>query len=234
MKLLFFKFAPTILAAAGLLGGLGGFLLDAYAPAKLGIFLWSFVSLVQLMAGFALGKVMQKLHYGMYHDALTGLRNRFYFYERMAEEMERMKRTNSPLSLAIIDVDNFKSINDRYGHMVGDKVLKQLAVIFENNVRASDCVVRWGGEEFAVILPGTDHQGALRFAERIRKNVESFNFFIGRGTCFKVTVSAGIATIIEEQMDLERVVELADKALYKAKEKKNSVAIIEGALIICS
>ncbi len=127
-----------------------------------------------------------------------------------------MKRTKLPLSFALIDIDNFKTINDTYGHLEGDKVLVELARIFKTQARSGDTIVRWGGEEFAMILPETDKSGVLAFAERIRKLVEFSN-------CkYKITVCIGITTVYQEH-DAEKIMSVADRALYKAKEKKNTV-----------
>jgi diguanylate cyclase (GGDEF)-like protein len=122
-----------------------------------------------------LGTFVKKLHQGANIDSLTGLYNRRCFYERIKYEMEKMKRTKLPLSLALIDIDSFKSVNDTYGHLEGDKVLVKLAGIFKTQARSGDTIVRWGDEEFAMILPETDRKGALTFAERIRVLVECSN-----------------------------------------------------------
>jgi len=130
-----------------------------------------------------------------------------------------MKKSKSPVSLIMIDIDNFKSINDTYGHIAGDKVLKQISAIFKQSIRISDVLVRWGGEEFAVILPDADNQKAIVIAERIRNAVEKGHFD------YEITVSIGV-TSTDEEVDVDKFTKLADQALYKAKEKKNSVASI--------
>lgn len=131
-----------------------------------------------------------------------------------------MKRTKLPLSFALIDVDNFKTINDTYGHLEGDKVLVELAGVFKTQARSGDTVVRWGGEEFAMILPETDKNGVLAFAERIRTLVELSN-----SRC-KITISIGITTVCCQSHDAEKIMSIADRALYKAKEKKNMVVFL--------
>lgn len=166
-----------------------------------------------------MGVIIKRLHQGASKDQLTGLYNRRCFYDRMNYEMEKMKRTKSPLSLAIIDIDNFKVINDTYGHLEGDRVLVQLAGIFKTNARSVDTIVRWGGEEFAMILPETDRNGALTLAERTRALVECSN-------CkYRITISIGITTVYQEH-EIEKIMSTADRALYKAKEKKNMVMFL--------
>ena len=153
----------------------------------------------------------------MFTDELTKLWNRRYLHIRLGGEVEKLKG-ESTLSLAIVDIDNFKCINDNYGHLFGDKVLTEVADILQNNVRKSDIVGRWGGEEFIIILPNTDEGGAKVVFERIRKIVERYDF-----GC-RITISGGIA-FIQERVEINKLIEKADNALYQAKMKKNMIAI---------
>ncbi|NSW91888.1 MAG: GGDEF domain-containing protein [Firmicutes bacterium] len=107
-----------------------------------------------------------------YKDPLTGLYNRRYFYEKLESDLKMLNRSNSNLSLCIIDIDHFKKVNDRYGHLAGDKLLTRVSKILKANSREIDTIARWGGEEFAVILPDTNNNGALKYAERTRKIIE--------------------------------------------------------------
>lgn len=178
------------------------------------------LSLISVISGVVLGVFIKRLHQGASKDLLTGLYNRRCFYDRMNYEVEKMKRTKSPLSLALIDIDNFKGINDTYGHLEGDRVLVQLAGIFKEQARSGDTIVRWGGEEFAMILPETGKNGAIAFAERVRKLVED-------SSCkYKITISIGITTVCQV-CDAEKIVSIADRALYKAKENRNMVVYLE-------
>lgn len=114
-----------------------------------------------------------------------------------------------------------KKINDTYGHPEGDKILVELAEIFKTQSRSGDTIVRWGGEEFAMILPETDKSGALAFAERVRALVERSS-----SRC-KITVCIGITSIYQEHdADAEKIMSIADRALYKAKEKKNTIVYL--------
>lgn len=225
MKEYFYKLAPIILAVTGLMFGIYGYFVERYTPTDEHLLLWWGVVLAQTLTGVMLGRLVKKLYKRSNRDALTGLRNRRYFYKKLACEMERLKRTKLPLSLAIIDVDNFKSINDTYGHVEGDRVLTELSNIFKSHTRTIDTVARWGGEEFAIILPDTDIEGAKVLAERIRNVVENCN------SCYKVTVCVGI-TCASYKMEVDRFVALADQALYKAKKTKNKVVIMEGSTFV--
>lgn len=151
-------------------------------------------------------------------DDLTRLYNHKYFVRRLGEEFKRAKRYNSSLSCMMIDLDNFKRINDTYGHQAGDRVLKDVAKVLKKSVRETDVIARYGGEEFAVILPHSVREDALRLAERIRSSVRNFRF-----DCIKegemITVSIGVTTYPHPDItDNEGLVRKADNALYKAKE----------------
>jgi len=219
VKQTFYKHAPIILVVAGFILWATGRFLDEYTLIHEGLIWLPYVSFQMLMS-LICGILIKKLHQGANKDDLTGLWNRRYFYEKLAEEIERFKRTKTPLSLAMIDIDDFKGINDSYGHVFGDKVLKQLANIFMQNSRRIDTIARWGGEEFAIILPETSVGGAAVFAERLRRVIENYNF-----NC-KVTVSIGVISV-KEDVDVDRLVIMADQALYKAKERKNRVVVLE-------
>lgn len=147
MKEFFYKLAPIILAVTGLMFGICGYFIEKYAPMNVHLPLWWGVVFVQALTGVMLGRLVKKLYKRSSKDALTGLRNRRYFYKKLTCEMERLKRTKLPLSLAIIDVDNFKSINDTYGHVEGDRVLTELSNIFKSHIRGIDTIARWGGED---------------------------------------------------------------------------------------
>ena len=144
-------------------------------------------------------------------DSLTGLANRRELSSALMREAARTARTKEPLSLAVIDIDHFKDINDTFGHLVGDEVLRQVAAAMARNVRDVDLVARYGGEEFAIVLPNCKSDGALAVVERVRAAVGS------AATVTKVTVSAGIATSLGEGSDGESLMAAADGALYASK-----------------
>ncbi|HXW78645.1 MAG TPA: sensor domain-containing diguanylate cyclase [Acidimicrobiales bacterium] len=144
-------------------------------------------------------------------DSLTGLANRRELSSALMREAARTARTKQPLSLAVIDIDHFKAINDTFGHLVGDEVLRVVAAAMARNVRDVDLVARYGGEEFAIVLPNCGSDGALAVVERVRAAVGS------AATVTKVTVSAGIATSGGEGNDGEGLMAAADEALYASK-----------------
>jgi two-component system, chemotaxis family, response regulator WspR len=162
-------------------------------------------------------------------DGLTGLSNRRYLDEYLAAEWRRSARDKADLSLLMIDVDNFKLYNDTYGHVAGDKVLKQIASAIEGCLtRASDLAARFGGEEFAVVLPGTSRGGLRLLAEKIRREVEALQMpHEPSPTGRQVTISIGGACFVPKpDTAMTLLIETADLALYQAKrEGKNRVAI---------
>jgi two-component system cell cycle response regulator len=150
-------------------------------------------------------------------DALTETFNRRALAEKLAQELERANRYNTQLACLMVDVDNFKQINDAYGHLVGDGVLRQLGSIFRRTQRTVDIVARYGGEEFVVLLPETAASGARIFADRILKKVANHDFG-DHHRSIHVTVSIGIACYPDERApDGESLLKLADQHLYKAK-----------------
>lgn len=160
-------------------------------------------------------------------DPLTGLLNRRYFQERMSEEIERSRRHRLPLSLIMIDLDDFKSINDGLGHMAGDEVLQCVARCIRNSIRAIDVAARYGGEEFTVILPQTAKADAISLAERICGEVARLELpYERKGRRLALTVSLGLATYPEDAGSLEDLIRNSDSALYTAKAHgKNRVVV---------
>lgn len=161
-------------------------------------------------------------------DGLTDIPNRRYFEETLESEWNRAIRdVNSPLSLIIIDIDDFKKFNDQYGHAVGDDCLRKVAKSLKACIqRPGDSVSRFGGEEFAVILPNTDNQFAVSIADTMCKKVESLNIsHLKSNVSDYVTISVGVGTINpEKDSDLRSIVNIADQNLYKAKANgKNQV-----------
>ncbi len=149
-------------------------------------------------------------------DALTGLYNRRYFMESLESELERTARYNKDLALLMIDIDHFKAINDTWGHQTGDEVLSTIAKQISLYSRQNDVVSRYGGEEFAVILPETGMVGARQAGEKIRKAVSDTDI-TNVNTSLQVTVSVGVA-VNTQAMAVKELIEAADKALYRAKE----------------
>ncbi len=162
-------------------------------------------------------------------DHLTGLYNRLFLEEALEREVSRANRYGFPLSLIMLDLDNFKSVNDRYGHDVGDRVLIRFAQVIKKNVRGTDIPARYGGEEFVVLLPHTGLEEAQRVAERIRSVFERTTFRFN-GEVFRLTVSAGISSCHAGECNPRELLLTADKALYSAKRNgKNRVEVFSHA-----
>lgn len=152
-------------------------------------------------------------------DALTGLANRRHFEERLVEEIERSRRSHQPAGLLMIDIDDFKQVNDVYGHMAGDQVLREVAEVLRETAREIDLAARYGGEELALILPGADLNGAGQVGERVRAAIEAREIDVEGpdGTPLGVTVSVGAAALGHGPEEARSLVAAADEALYRAK-----------------
>lgn len=152
---------------------------------------------------------------GAYKDPLTGAGNRAAMERTLLREIELSKRTTSPLSILMLDLDHFKKINDQYGHSIGDKVLKDIVSQIRQATRQTDLCFRYGGEEFLIVLSNTLLDSALIIAERIRKKIESFKLITDAGA-IQTTASTG-CTVLAPEDDLEQLVNRADQLLYNAK-----------------
>ncbi|MEY2516651.1 MAG: hypothetical protein QOJ89_4009, partial [bacterium] len=151
-------------------------------------------------------------------DDLTGLANLRAFNSALAGEVGRARRFNSPLGIVLIDLDNFKSVNDTYGHEQGNVVLREVARVLRDSSRESDLPARYGGEELAFVLPGSDIEGAFQFAERLRERIAALYIprLDGRGS-LQVTASCGVAATPTTAADKDVLVAAADGAMYEAK-----------------
>lgn len=150
-------------------------------------------------------------------DGLTGLYNRRYFDERLEHEIKRHDRYGHEFALILLDIDYFKAINDSYGHLVGDDVLKELSELVAKELRYADCMARYGGEEFVVVLPYTSGEKAQKLAERLRYIIANHSF-CSAGADIKITASFGVTSFAaEQQITSQELIEQADKALYRAK-----------------
>jgi len=160
-------------------------------------------------------------------DQLTGLYNHAYFYHFLENELKRAKRHGRSVSLLMMDIDDFKTINDTLGHLAGDEILKSLGSLISGNVREIDVPFRYGGEEFALVLPYTDSNCALTAAERLRKVITGHSFISAPANGSKgLTVSIGISVYPRDAEELEDLVKKADAALYKAKaEGKDRICV---------
>jgi len=171
----------------------------------------------------ALRKSEQKFRKLSITDDLTRIYNSRHFSNRLKSEIERTNRYAHPLSLLILDLDNFKNYNDQYGHVAGDEVLAKTGKILRESLRESDSAYRYGGEEFTVILPETRGDEAVHFAERIRQRIEKDAFVIGRNNSLPVTASIGIAQYKSGEQ-ISAFIKRTDDNMYTAKRQgKNQV-----------
>ena len=150
-----------------------------------------------------------------YIDGLTGIYNRRHFEVQIAAEIERASRYDGRLAIIMIDIDHFKRLNDEFGHLLGDEVLRQVSGVFEQQLRKVDVVCRYGGEEFAILVPQTSGANAVEVAEKLRRMVEGYRF---PGVPLKVTISAGVAEFPTHGRSRDELVAAADAALYASKE----------------
>jgi two-component system, cell cycle response regulator len=151
-------------------------------------------------------------------DGLTKLHNHRYFQDELARTFEESQRYQRPLSLAMIDIDFFKKVNDTYGHAVGDEVLKAVARLYKEKVRSTDLVARYGGEEFAIMMPETELQDGVTFAEQIRELIEKTAIETQSGP-LQITVSIGVASVPRSQVkSAKELIVAADRTLYRAKK----------------
>jgi len=150
-----------------------------------------------------------------YLDGLTGIFNRRYFELRVVEEIDRARRFNTGMAVLMVDIDQFKRLNDEFGHLLGDEVLRQVSSIFHGQLRKIDVVCRYGGEEFAILLSQTNPQHSLQVAEKLRRLVENWQF---PGVARPVTISAGVGTYPDHGTTRDELVKSADAGLYAAKQ----------------
>jgi two-component system cell cycle response regulator len=150
-------------------------------------------------------------------DDVTSLYNARYLLSALDREVNRAARSSSRLSVLFLDLDRFKTVNDRFGHLVGSRILRELGVLLQESVRAIDTVGRYGGDEFTILLVDTGLDGALSVAERIRQSVADHAFGAERGLDLRLTISVGVATFPSHGDSRERLLDLADKAMYLAK-----------------
>jgi len=225
----FIAVAIVLLAASILVRSLYGWFHPDIAPLKPGnsspqnaVLITSFVAILTLSFGFLMllrDRVEQEIRYLASHDGLTGTLNRSAFMALAEVELARCLRNKRPLALMMIDLDNFKQINDTHGHLVGDEVLRTVTQVTQGSLRKHDAFGRYGGEEFMVLVPETDPGSAAALAERIRNTLRATAFAPAGVAINPPTVSIGIAFLSPgtQSLDLDTFIARADIALYKAK-----------------
>jgi diguanylate cyclase (GGDEF)-like protein len=169
----------------------------------------------------------QELIRRAHFDYLTGIYNRGHFMELAEQELSRAVRYGKELAVFMLDLDNFKQINDRYGHKVGDAVLKKFALVCQATLRTVDILGRMGGEEFAILLPETDKAMAAEVAERLRASIASALVPLEAGLPVRFTVSIGVAAMLSRDDNIDLLLSAADQALYQAKNSgRNKVCLV--------
>ena len=156
-------------------------------------------------------------------DSLTRIANRRAMVAHLESEFSRFTRTNIDFSVLLVDVDHFKTVNDRYGHETGDQILRDVARLMKHALRKQDVISRWGGEEFLVLLPGSTQVEAAEIGERLRLLVQHSKF-IFNGHEVSITVSIGVGNSASSK-DVDHIYKCSDEALYKAKITRNAVAL---------
>jgi diguanylate cyclase (GGDEF)-like protein len=192
----------------------------------LAILIWFLFAAVVL--AWALARTLTRLHRRVQEqavtDPLTGMWNRRHMAETLEREVSRARRFGHPISMIILDVDDFKQINDREGHLQGDIVLEKVAEVVGEGTRSIDVAARYGGDELAIVLVETDREGALIVGERLADSMRSTDVPLRDGETMAVTISLGVATIPDSAGDLESLVDAADRALLRAKRAgKNQI-----------
>ena len=195
---------------------------------RIGVMLIALTPLTAASIMATRNNLLRRMEYLAHHDHLTGVLNRAGFWpgaEQMAEKLERGKR---PLAVCMLDLDNFKRINDRHGHEAGDKLLKAFTTTVSQHLRQEDLFGRMGGEEFAVLLPDTTRAQTLDVVERLREAVARLKVLDGEGNPVSVTVSIGIACQHQGHFNLDRLLSRADQALYQAKHNGRNRVDLHG------
>jgi diguanylate cyclase (GGDEF)-like protein len=212
----------------------GGLELIVPAVFFLGAVLVMFIGTLALETSKDMKRIFT-LQYENVTDHLIGIRNRRYLDRKIAEEILRARRYGMELSMLLLDIDHFKSVNDTHGHQIGDRVLKSLGQLLVEKVRDTDLVARYGGEEMAILCPQTTVSAAFDLAERMRQAIETSVMVpadeYGNKQEITITVSIGVAEFDQQVTDSQGLIKRADEALYKAKETgRNRVVLFSEAL----
>ena len=204
--------------------------LDLYSYMnKLHIVLLGIYIVILGLSWLSLSKYSRSILDPMLKDKLTGAYSKRYFEKMLHEEISRAVKYRMGLALMMLDLDHFKNVNDTYGHVFGDKVLSSISEIVRKTIRPSDYFIRYGGEEFAVLMTDSNDKPVLEVAERIRRAIEDSPIFNEeKNIPVKMTISIGVACFDRVSLNAKELIENADRALYVAKVKRNMVALFDG------
>ncbi len=201
----------------GLKSGADDYIVKPFNPFELEVRLRAATRIVELQE--KLQTALHRAEARARHDELTQILNRSAILEVLEKEVERSKRLRTPLGVIMADVDHFKKVNDSYGHLTGDRILKSVATVLKQGVRIYDSVGRYGGDEFLVVLPNCGQEETLSLAERIRRTVRSTSYRLSERS-FACTISLGVTALSEfEHVESAHMLHAADAALYEAKRK---------------
>jgi diguanylate cyclase (GGDEF)-like protein len=179
-------------------------------------------AIFKFLFGGELGSIEAQYHEEIYRltiiDGLTQVYNKRFLLEFVEREMSRCSRHGRALSLVLFDIDHFKKINDAYGHLAGDYVLRELATALKSRIRKEECFARYGGEEFCLVLPETGHENTVYLADKMRKIIEQHHF-VFEGKRIPVTFSAGVADLETTHDSALAFIKTADERLYEAKHR---------------
>jgi diguanylate cyclase (GGDEF)-like protein len=162
-------------------------------------------------------------------DDLTHLYNSRYLDSVLHRETKRASRSGRPLSLLFIDLDGFKSVNDTHGHLCGSRALVEAAAVIRSSARETDVVARFGGDEFALVLPDTGSEGAVAVGERLRARVAAYTFLEAEGLAITLTASVGVATLPDVAASAEGLIQAADQAMYRVKDHGKNGIFVAGS-----
>jgi diguanylate cyclase (GGDEF)-like protein len=211
-------------AGAGALGG-SAMAFGMYTTVQIATLAWALITVAAAVGGAAVALIATHWRRLSLTDDATGLPNRRALFGRLATEWQRAQRTGAPLAFVMVEVDDMKQHNDRYGHLHGDAVLLAVAQALRSGVRRGDVVGRWGGDEFGIILPRASAAEALVVAERVRNLVAQVRLEVGAGRRVAATISGGIAVSTLHGPTLRELVYQADQAMYAAKQRGKNLVL---------
>lgn len=217
------NWSKPITALLGATGG-GVIVLTILVASQAGIAGWIVTAILAALAGAAALQTYLHRYTLSITDDTTGLYNRRYLFTRLARELRQARRTGEPLVFVVLEIDNMKQCNDTHGHLAGDDLLLAVGNTLRAGIRQSDVVVRWGGDEFAIILPRTNVTEALVMAERMRNCIAALSVPTSTGGQARSTASVGVAISLH-QGSVRELIDRADQAMYLAKRQKNSVML---------